>query len=137
MLVLLRQSKTKLYYGVHGGWVSKVSGAAHFQTVEDALLCRRREHLPGMQVVVLHSNGRHMVILPLGKQSWASEHWNAPGSAVHSRNKELQAPSSIEARGSHRACRPNGTGRHCRVVKRASCLARQRGLSAYVSSKKG
>src|SRR5262249_13621705 len=124
MLVLLRQSKTKLYYGVHGGWVSKVSGAAHFQTVEDALLCRRREHLPGMQVVVLHSNGRHIVILPLGKQSWASEHWNAPGSAVHSRNKDLQAASSIGPRG---ARPPNGTVRHCPVVRRPSGGRTQRG----------
>jgi hypothetical protein len=119
MLVLLRQSETKLYYGIHGGWVSKVSVAAHFQTVEEVLLFSHQEHLQGMQVVVLHNNG-HKVILPLGKQSWATEHWNAPGSAVHSRNKDLQAPSSIGPRDSHRGCRPNGTGRHCPAVRHTS-----------------
>src|SRR5262245_56940429 len=124
MLVLLRQSETKLYYAVHRGWVSKVSGAAHFQTVEEALLFRRQEHLQGMQVVVLHSNGRHMVILPLGKQSWAGEHWNAPGSAVHSRKKDLQATSSIGPRG---ARSPNGTARQRPAVRHPSGGRTKRG----------
>ena len=90
MLVLLRQRDTKLFYGVHGEWVSRLSKAASFPTVEEALLFNRQVHLQHMEVVILHSNGRHRVILPVGEGSWTSSHWNVPGTAVHSSNRTPQ-----------------------------------------------
>ena len=87
MLVLLRQNQTKLYYGVHGEWVAKSSAAAHFDSIEEALLANRQAHLQGTEVLVVHSNGGRRVVLPIGKQSWTSHHWNVVGTAVHSRNK--------------------------------------------------
>ncbi len=99
MLVLLRQHKTKLYYGVHGEWAPEISAAAHFETVEEALLANRQAHLQGTEVFVLHSNGRHKVVLPLGKESWTSRHWNAPGSAIHSRSRNQRYPAHPGAGG--------------------------------------
>jgi hypothetical protein len=112
MLVLLRQSETRLYYGVHGEWVSKVSVAAHFQTVEDALLHSRHEHLQSMEVVVFHSNGGHKVVLPVGKQSWAKQHWNTAGSAVHSHTAELRVGGNFPSQMPRRVCHSKPTSRH-------------------------
>ena len=121
MLVLLRQSQTKFYYGVHGDWVSKTSAAAHFETIEEALLANRQSHLEGTEVVVIHSNGHHKVTLPIGKESWATQRWNTLGTAVHSRNPRN---SGAFMRGSlHRACRANGPGianRHPSAAKEAT-----------------
>ncbi len=85
MLVLLRQNQTKLYYGIHGEWAPKISAAAHFETIEEALLANRQAHLHGTEVVVVHSNGHHKVVLPIGEESWTSRRWNVPGTAIHSR----------------------------------------------------
>ncbi len=111
MLVLLRQSETKLYCGARGGWVAKVSLAAQFQTVEEALLFNRQAHLAGMEVVVVHSNGRHRVVLPLGKESWTSTHWNAPGTAVHSHTRNRRAPPAVVSRQARKNCAANRRGR--------------------------
>ena len=110
MLVLLRQNESKLYYGVHGDWVPKVSAAAHYETIEDALLANRHAHLQGTEIVVLHSNGRHKVVLPVGKESWTGRDWHTPGTAVHSRTQNPGSSGTLIPRASHTARRPNSKG---------------------------
>jgi hypothetical protein len=62
------------------------------------------------------------VVLPLGKQSWANQHWNAPGSAVHSRTTEVRMASSLGRPIPHRACpqiRQGDTAESPKKLKRA------------------
>ncbi len=89
MVVVLRHRETKQYYGLHGEGVSRLTLAAQFETIEEAVLFSRQAHLQHMEIVVVHSNGAHKVALPLGTESWTATHWNVPGTAVHSRNKRI------------------------------------------------
>ncbi len=111
MLVLLRQNESKLFYGAHGGWVASVPLAAQFQTIDDALLFNRQAHLEGTEIFVLHSNGRHKVVLPVGKETWTSRHWNAPGTAAHSQNRISGVPGVIARANPRRICAANKTAR--------------------------
>ncbi|HWH68898.1 MAG TPA: hypothetical protein VNT26_05905 [Candidatus Sulfotelmatobacter sp.] len=73
MLVFLRNSQTKLYYAGHGRWVTKPNRALAFQTVEEALLLNRQEHLHEMEIVYQHSASGSTRVLPIGQTDWHKE----------------------------------------------------------------
>ena len=89
MRVLLRQRDTKQYYGRNREWVASAASAAHFQTIEEAILFNRQAGLQQTEVVVVHSEGGRKVVLPLGTETWAPPRWNAPGTATHSTQRPM------------------------------------------------
>ncbi len=76
MIVHLRNKETKLYYAGRGRWVAGPPAQLRFQSIPDALLYSRQEGLTKMEVVLLHSDSLHKVVLPVGITSVEPEHSN-------------------------------------------------------------
>jgi hypothetical protein len=76
MIVHLRNKETKLYYAGHGRWTARPPAQLRFNSIPDALLYSRQEHLRAMEVVLLHSDSLHKVVLPVGLHSVEPEHSN-------------------------------------------------------------
>jgi len=66
MVVHLRNSESKLYYAGRGRWMGRPPPELRFHSVAEALLYSRQEGLRGMEVVLLHSDSLHKVVLPAG-----------------------------------------------------------------------
>lgn len=76
MIVHLRNKGTKLYYAGRGRWVAGPPPQLRFTTIPDALLFSRQERLDNMEVVLLHSDSMHKVVLPVGIPTVEPEHSN-------------------------------------------------------------
>ncbi len=76
MIVHLRNKETKLYYAGRGKWVAGPPAQLRFNSIPDALLYSRQEGLNGMEVVLLHSDSLHKVVLPVGLKGVEPEHSN-------------------------------------------------------------
>jgi hypothetical protein len=76
MIVHLRNGETKLYYAGLGRWVAGPPQELKFYSIPEALLYSRHEGLHGMEVVLLHSDSLHKVVLPAGMKSGGPEHSN-------------------------------------------------------------
>jgi len=76
MIVHLRNKETKLYYAGRGKWVSGPPPELRFFSIPDALLFSRQEGLRHMEVVLLHSDSLHKVVLPVGLKAVEPEHSN-------------------------------------------------------------
>jgi hypothetical protein len=85
MIVHLRNKETKLYYAGHKRWVAGPPAELQFQSIPEALLYSRQERLAGMEVVLLHSDSSHKVVLPVGVRSVEPEHSNYGGLRSSSR----------------------------------------------------
>jgi hypothetical protein len=66
VLVHLRHKRSKLYYAGGGRWVPGPSPTLRFHTISDALLYSRQEGLQDTEVVLLHSDSLHKLVLPAG-----------------------------------------------------------------------
>lgn len=66
MIVHLRNRETKLYYAGRGRWVAGPPPEPRFHNIAEALLYSRQEGLRNMEVVLLHSDSLHKVVLPAG-----------------------------------------------------------------------
>ncbi len=76
MIVHLRNHGTKLYYAGKGRWVAGPPLQLRFNSIPEALLFSRQERLSNMEVVLLHSDSMHKVILPVGIPAVEPEHSN-------------------------------------------------------------
>jgi hypothetical protein len=76
MIVHLRNKETKLYYAGRRKWVTAPPPELKFFSIPEALLYSRQEGLRGMEVVLLHSDSMHKVILPIGMKAAEPEHSN-------------------------------------------------------------
>ena len=76
MIVHLRNKETKLYYAGKGRWVSGPPSQLRFNSIPEALLYSRQERLSKMEVVLLHSDSMHKVVLPVGIPAVEPEHSN-------------------------------------------------------------
>ena len=76
MIVHLRNKVTKLYYAGKGRWVAGPPPQLRFNSIPEALLYNRQERLPKMEVVLLHSDSMHKVVLPVGVPTVEPEHSN-------------------------------------------------------------
>ncbi len=76
MIVHLRNKETKLYYAGKGRWVAGPPPQLRFHSIPEALLYSRQERLPKMEVVLLHSDSLHKVVLPVGMPVVEPEHSN-------------------------------------------------------------
>ncbi len=75
----MRKRGTKLYFGGRGRWVTRDALALRFETVEEALLFNRREHLQDMEVVIAHSDQQHKRVLPITGATWTNPQWIRAG----------------------------------------------------------
>ncbi len=66
MIVHLRNKETKLYYAGSGRWMIGPPAVLRFNTIPEALLYSRQERLRDMEVVLLHSDSFHKVVMPVG-----------------------------------------------------------------------
>ena len=76
MVVHLRNKETKLYYAGSGRWMIGPPAVLKFNTIPEALLYSRQERLSKMEVVLLHSDSMHKVVLPVGIPAVEPEHSN-------------------------------------------------------------
>ncbi len=76
MIVHLRNKESKLYYAGRGRWVAGPPPELKFQSIPEALLFSRQEGLHQMEVVLLHSDSLHKVVLPVGIHTPEPEHSN-------------------------------------------------------------
>ena len=76
MIVHLRNKETKLYYAGKGRWMIGPPAVLSFKTIPEALLYSRQERLRDMEVVLLHSDSFHKVVLPAGVPFIEPEHSN-------------------------------------------------------------
>ncbi len=76
MFVHLRNKETKLYYAARGRWVAIPPAELQFNSIPEALLFSRQEGLKNMEVVLLHSDSAHKVVLPVGARTLEPEHSN-------------------------------------------------------------
>lgn len=76
MIVHLRNKESKLYYAGRGRWVSGPPSQLRFNSIPEALLYSRQERLHKMEVVLLHSDSMHKVVLPVGMPAVEPEHSN-------------------------------------------------------------
>ncbi len=76
MIVHLRNKESKLYYAGRGRWVAGPPPQLHFNNIPEALLFSRQERLSNMEVVLLHSDSMHKVVLPVGVPAVEPEHSN-------------------------------------------------------------
>lgn len=76
MFVHLRNKETKLYYAGKGRWMIGPPAVLKFNNIPEALLYSRQEGLPNMEVVLLHSDSMHKVVLPVGPKAIEPEHSN-------------------------------------------------------------
>ncbi len=76
MIVHLRNKGTKLYYAGKGRWVAGPPPQLRFNNIPEALLFSRQEKLSNMEVVLLHSDSMHKVVLPVGMAAVEPEHSN-------------------------------------------------------------
>jgi hypothetical protein len=76
MIVHLRNKESKLYYAGKGRWVSGPPPQLRFNSIPEALLYSRQEALHNMEVVLLHSDSMHKVVLPVGVPAVEPEHSN-------------------------------------------------------------
>ncbi len=76
MFVHLRNKESKLYYAAHGRWVAAPPAELQFNSIPEALLFSRKERLKNMEVVLLHSDSAHKVVLPVGIGGIEPEHSN-------------------------------------------------------------
>lgn len=76
MVVHLRNKETKLYYAGSGRWMIGPPAVLKFNTIPEALLYSRQERLRDMEVVLLHSDSFHKVVMPIGVTAIEPEHSN-------------------------------------------------------------
>ena len=77
MIVHLRNKESKLYYAGRRKWKAGPPPELRFNSISEALLYSRQEGLRGMEVVLLHSDSLHKVVLPAGvKTAVEPEHSN-------------------------------------------------------------
>jgi hypothetical protein len=76
MLVHLRNRGTKRYYAGGGKWAAGPPPGLGFRSIPEALLYSRQEALTDMEVVLLHSNSLHKVVLPVSLGRGGAEHSN-------------------------------------------------------------
>jgi hypothetical protein len=68
MKVLLRQTKTRVYYVGAGRWTADVEQALDFGSVEHAIQLSLREGLSAVEVSLNFDDGGEDLALPLTKQ---------------------------------------------------------------------
>ena len=76
--VLLRKIDGKVYYSGYGRWAPTSSRALAFETIEEALLFNRQEHLQGTEIVLEHSDLHHWRVLPIGVTKWQDRQSSFP-----------------------------------------------------------
>ena len=65
MRVLLRQTRTKLYYDAHHQWTTDARSALDFDDVDRAVKCGRQVRLPELEVVLAYDDPFCDLILPV------------------------------------------------------------------------
>ena len=76
MLVHLRNKGNKLFYAGHGRWTMGPPATLRFSSISEAMLYSRQERLRDMEVVLLHSDSYHKVVVPVGLTALEPEHSN-------------------------------------------------------------